>query len=371
MKKILDFQGGGTFILSENELGYQEILEDFPNAQIIKIVTYNISKSVTDDKLFEELSKLKEDTEIEFITNIPSRFEWYSTGEKGEYLRRTARININAYINKLNPNNFNKIIPFFNFNNHAKIIATENIAYIGSANFSNESSKNYETGVIIRDKLFIHKLFEEVFKDLKANSIPYFEDNYFRLRLFIASIVSRLNNHYEYYTSTLFYERDNAYVFIDDETSFSYDDQLELLHDVYELEEISGLLEELEVNNEILFEQLEGIQELLSFIDIRRMIEIIDIDTGFYQYINFDLEKTTQDCLEEYSAVAFDEQLDFYADKAADDARDILCDLCTEAGMEIHEFRELLQSTIQYLENILMHLIELSEHVVNKNIDNT
>ena len=44
---------------------------------------------------------------------------------------------------------YSKAMPFFNFSNHAKIVGTENIVYIGSANFSNESKNNIESGIII------------------------------------------------------------------------------------------------------------------------------------------------------------------------------------------------------------------------------
>lgn len=57
---------------------------------------------------------------------------------------------------------------FFNLHNHAKIIVTENIVYIGSANFSNESAKSIETGVIIEDRDF----FAEIVKD----SLSYYDE---------------------------------------------------------------------------------------------------------------------------------------------------------------------------------------------------
>lgn len=35
---------------------------------------------------------------------------------------------------------------YFCFSNHAKIIMTDNIAYVGSSNFSEESADNFELG---------------------------------------------------------------------------------------------------------------------------------------------------------------------------------------------------------------------------------
>ena len=44
-----------------------------------------------------------------------------------------------------------------------KLIGTENIVYIGSANYSNESANNIESGVLIEDKEFIQRLYLEFF----------------------------------------------------------------------------------------------------------------------------------------------------------------------------------------------------------------
>ncbi len=94
--------------------------------------------------------------------------ERYYNSDAGNHMRMTERRNINVYVSKLNPENFqNGFVPFFNVHNHAKIIGTEDIVYIGSANFSNESANNIETGVIIEDKVFIQKLYSEFFDHAK------------------------------------------------------------------------------------------------------------------------------------------------------------------------------------------------------------
>lgn len=147
MRKEIPFTSG-RFIASKDELGYTEVLEKFQSAKMIRVVTYNLSKNDKIDKLFDRLQQLDAKVDIQIVTNIPSRFNYYYKTTAGEYLRGRAKENINTYIGKLNPSNFNApVIPFFNFNNHGKIIGTEDIVYIGSANFSNESANNYETGV--------------------------------------------------------------------------------------------------------------------------------------------------------------------------------------------------------------------------------
>lgn len=73
----------------------------------------------------------------------------------------------------------------FGFTNHAKIIATENILYVGSANYSDESSDSIESGTIITDKTAMSKIFEEFFSAVIDESMPYFDDEFNVFRLFV------------------------------------------------------------------------------------------------------------------------------------------------------------------------------------------
>lgn len=158
----------GRFVSLDGELNYAEVLADFSHARIIRILTYNISKNQRHDALLNALKGTTAD--VQLITNVPSRQNRYYPSAAGLRMRSAARDNINIYISKLNPEriseNFN---PFFNVRNHAKIICTENIVYIGSANYSNESANNIETGVLIEDKEFIQQLYSEFFDKVKRN----------------------------------------------------------------------------------------------------------------------------------------------------------------------------------------------------------
>jgi len=137
-------------IFSEDECGYNEVINNFRKANIIKIVTFNISAE--NSRLLNEVGKLKDTTEVEVITNIPNRYATYYS----DAARKRARKNIISYTEQLNPEKFDPMVSsYFNFSNHSKIILTEDIAYIGSANASDESDKNFESGVIIKDKMII------------------------------------------------------------------------------------------------------------------------------------------------------------------------------------------------------------------------
>lgn len=82
-------------------------------------------------------------------------------------MRRAYRNNFSTYLERLNPENFQSNPEVaFNFTNHAKIIATENILYAGSANYSDESSDSIESGTIITDKTAIIKYLKSFFRQL-------------------------------------------------------------------------------------------------------------------------------------------------------------------------------------------------------------
>lgn len=66
----------------------------------------------------------------------------------------------------------------FDFSNHGKIIMTDKVVYIGSENYSEESEQNTEFGFISRAINFIDYLKNEVFSEVKQNSVPYYEHDF-------------------------------------------------------------------------------------------------------------------------------------------------------------------------------------------------
>ena len=129
-----------TFVSSEGSLCYEDVIDDFPNAKYIDIITFNISQS--QNSLLEALKEAgTRNIPIRLVTNIPNR--WHSYW--GATARNRAKETIKIYQRKLKPESIGKLANiFFKFNNHGKIILTNNIVYWGSANFSDESARNYE-----------------------------------------------------------------------------------------------------------------------------------------------------------------------------------------------------------------------------------
>lgn len=142
------------FVMSKDELTYSAVIEDFKNASQIHILTYNISKDK--NVLLTALKKCKKDADICIVSNIPGRWESYFEKIHADKAKR----NISLYKSKLSPQKIaEKAEIYFCFSNRAKIIMTDNIAYIGSSNFSEESADNFESGFISRDVDFIEFCF--------------------------------------------------------------------------------------------------------------------------------------------------------------------------------------------------------------------
>jgi hypothetical protein len=166
--KLIEITKGITISLSQNECGYEKVLDDFSNTKKISIATYNISNK--ESELINKIKKLK-DVKIELITNIPNRWDEYY----GDWYKSNASKTIRNYLRILSPESFDSDISiYFNFTNHSKITVTDNYAYIGSANFSIESSNNIEAGVLVSDTDAVKRIQEEFIPEIIRQSSEYF-----------------------------------------------------------------------------------------------------------------------------------------------------------------------------------------------------
>lgn len=254
----------GRFVAHHCRLNYQEVLDDFSNANVIRIITYNISKNQRTDALLDALKNTTAD--IKLITNVPSRMEEYYLTPRGQNMRSTARRNIQIYVSKLNPDNFpSQFVPYFNVNNHAKMIGTENIVYIGSANYSNESSDNIEAGIIIEDKDFIQKLYSEFFDKVESSSMSYYDEYFSAFRLFALSLYAKFKHHHHNFLQNLYTDYERTKLCVADVVFIDVNDLATLYRDLDELNSISVAADNTyDEDNDEYNEELEELKNLLS-----------------------------------------------------------------------------------------------------------
>lgn len=309
------------FIYSKKELGYQEVLDDFKNAAKKKIDVY--------------LSKLKPD----------------SISEKAKV--------------------------FFNFDNHGKIIMTNNVVYVGSANYSEESENNIEFGIISRDRDYITFLKEEITKELEELSTPYFEYDYLPLILEVKMHLSNLfalkgelfDQVYNYYDDL----DGEGYYYNDTEDRLS---QVTIDNIIGELDTCSELFGEIYDAAEQITEDMNSLDKLNEYYEDLRTLEntFEDIagDEDIYELACFDSSERANEILQEnYSLVAYDEDLDEYMQKSMDTAHDKLQELCEDAKVILEEMLGNIDGYLNIAKNALEVFEELEFRKVSEEIDNT
>jgi hypothetical protein len=188
-RQLINISKEDVLILTQGTSSYQEIIDDLPNCSFIKISTFNISaKELT---LLNILKNLDGKKKVTLISNIPSRWPDYYH----EKYRSDAKKNIRNYLTKLSPTTFKGPVEIFiNFHNHSKIVLTDRMAYIGSANFSSESENNFESGILIRAPYLLKQIDESFFSAIREAANPFSEGKYGLIVIEVESILDFLGS---------------------------------------------------------------------------------------------------------------------------------------------------------------------------------
>lgn len=361
------------FVYTKNELGYQEVLDHFDSASEITIITFNISEKK--DALVKALRTAGSHCKINVITNIPSRWEKYY----GDSFRDKARQKINLYLSKLKPENLGiKPAIFFDFSNHGKIIMTDTIVYVGSANYSEESVNNTEFGFVSSDQDFIEFINAEVLSEIQASAIPYYEYDYTVLLLEANVALSAVfNARNELYEEVYRYHDDidgQWYYYVKFEATLT----VQSLDSIYQItNEACKVASEIynAIDNITSGEEDETIaandvyEELLDICS--RIEEIRGLDT-LIELSEFDSEEfINQQLQDEYAMEAYEDNLESCIDSASDDAMNKVWDLTQAAKKDIDE---LISEVDKFSEKYSLFIENLRSREIKKissKIDNT
>lgn len=357
------------FVMSKDELTYAEVIEDFKEASSIHILTYNISKDKSD--LLEALKKCDEDTEICIVSNIPGRWEKYF----GESYKSRARKNISLYKNKLSPTKIaEKAEIYFCFSNHAKIIMTNNIAYIGSSNFSEESADNFESGFISRDVEFIEFLEEEIFPWIIESSSEYKTDKEILLfELAIRKSITMFEEMHEEYLQTFYLLADHRGI---ESWYYNTTDPTLSVKEMETTEEICNQYVDLLKNVNKIFNMRAFSEDEIDNLDdvIEEAENIIrNIKTLFggniEELAKYDGQNIIDEYIYEHYADAYDENLEYYVDKAMEIANESFEELANDAREEADNLLEKIRNLGEVAKKVLILFKKLPLEKIK--IDNT
>ncbi|USK62354.1 phosphatidylserine/phosphatidylglycerophosphate/cardiolipin synthase family protein [Peribacillus asahii] len=211
----------GEVILSYQENGYQAVLDKFDQAKFINIVTYNINTYEPSTFLIKELRNVDSSTPITLILNIPARREDYinkRTGKIDPAAVKSASDKIKYTLKVLERGKFGDLNVYFNFDNHAKLIMTDTIAYIGSQNFSDASQAKFELGFLVNEPESIKDINNRIFAEIKSKSILYATSEYAVLMEEIADIMRGLLQNI----------REDIFTWVGDEPHYPYQEILDI-----------------------------------------------------------------------------------------------------------------------------------------------
>lgn len=364
---------GGEVVLGRESMNYQIVLDDFPKAKQVRILTYNISKNQYKNELINALKSIKEDADVKIVSNIPSRMSTYYSTPAGDSMRKSYRNNFTAYLERLNPENFQSNPEVsFNFSNHAKIIGTENILYIGSANYSDESSDNIESGTIITDKEAINKIYEEFFPVIIEESTPYFEDEFNVFRLFVLSMKAKFEKWLYWFDNHLVWENPVT--------------QIKSIHDYFELDE-NGLLELHsnidELNSFVMHlentyseedddynDLVDKILKAYKTISISWMEEFTITDSDLYEFVAFDEEGYTLDLIQN-DVEAYDENLDTCVERAMSTTHERYEEMRSSIENDIVFLRDQIEKVVQFLDWVHGSTLDYANNWIAQKVDNT
>ena len=370
----------GDAVFGKQDFTYQRVLDDFQNTRFIGILTFNISPKA-DSQLLQALKMAcANGTNAVLVTNVPNRYPSYYD-VKYEY---PAKEKINLYKRQLNPHNFSlRLSPCFTFKNHAKVIVTDNLIYLGSSNYSDESRDNLECGVVSSDKELIKYVRDTLFPEIQSHAVPYYKDNFAVAIANLEDLITICKQAKD----TLFdaayepwsdydtnFEDKWIYRTIDNGITVTFLRHFQEVFQKFEdaLNVIDSILDEYWDEDELpksvemlrqIFEEYQTVyddfnEDIVSLFDSLEDLARYDVD-----------EEANRKIVEDYSMEAYDERLNYYAQKAFQEASDEFGELIKEAEETVKDLMAKLDEMISYFGRLTEILNQLLQ--VNPKIDNT
>lgn len=361
MRREIIINDDVKLVMTKDEFGYLEVLDTLDDANFVRIVTYNISKESND--LIKKLETFPKGKDVIIVTNIPSRFKGYTSS----YAKARAQNAIDKYIERLNPEIYSaNVKTFFNFGNHSKIIMTDKMAYIGSANFSDESKNNNECGVLITNISVISKI-NEIFIQMQIDeSVSYYSSKYMKAFVMISDMLTQAEVYYEDYYWSFFADSGHQHHGRGDEYR-SFDAELSPIT-VENVDKLTYLIEDSieELNNDEIY---PDIFENINLDICKEIRDLFGIDSELEQFSRFNSDDKIQELFKEYLEDGDPEFLDEYAQTAVDNTGAINMDLADAIYETALIGKDKLEKLCEFLVDLLKKVEEKRE--VNEVIDNT
>jgi hypothetical protein len=232
---------------------------------------------------------------------------------------------------------------------------TDELAYIGSANFSSESAGNYECGVLFSSPAIIEKIREAIVDDLVSFSAPHDLSKIAELNLFILRMRKELRE-------LVLSLKEGFYAPLDDmgegPEAFRWQDA-EVSEDL--LTRFCGLIDEVESGLEA-YEEQKQLEDVVGLVNgeelpaIRKLVE--DEDSPLVKFAEWNQTESIDKHFQKYAHEAYDEKVDHYMEIANNDADAERQELLGEVKKGLNE---LAKQTIAFFGKTKTALAELQK----------
>ena len=236
------------------------------------------------------------------------------------------------------------------------------MAYIGSANFSDQCRQSIDFGCIITEREQLEQLAAAI-ENIAEESEPYYEnqEDYIQLAVETHECLSLISNGYELLQT--------SYQDIMTEVGITFNEEvIETIKSIFRRALDQGINirkfmeHKLEIDNtnelDLQLEQIES--EENKFLNLYK--------DPVYELIHYDPNTYAAETLGD-NTEAFDEKLEFYAEESVEEANDKLESLYEASKPYIAEMLECLKNTYRYLKQCLT--ITRKQIKTNPSIDNT
>lgn len=309
--------GDVSVLYTFRECNFQEMLDLLPGSNWIDISTFNISQK---DKALHEILAKCQGVPVRFITKIPNWMEYYWRADQRKSFKELFAI----YRARLDPAQYKcRFQGFFNVHNHSKLVITDRAAYIGSANYSVESSKNHECGVIFYHPEVIHRIRVEMFEWLLGTSFPRDVSELNKARMYFQQFLEGIPNIFAPLDEGLFEPNDDVISGLRG-FDFSFRGTTAEIPEG-SVEEVAAYLNQLEQDFGEFKEHkhLKVITEFLPEAELNELRDAVTEDDGaFVKLANFDLSVATDKYMQKHSEGPYAFNADACADSASNDAQD-------------------------------------------------
>ncbi|PQO28915.1 phospholipase D-like domain-containing protein [Blastopirellula marina] len=298
-------------------------------------------------------------SDVRIITNLPKRWNKYWGNEQ----KKSFQDQLNDYQRMLS--NVPGIEAFFNVSNHMKIVMTNEIAYLGSSNFSPESGNNYECGVLISLPDVIAGIRNHIVDYLSEYSAPLDLTEIGKAKLEVQALRNRLKE----LTMALF---EGFYETVEGSGKIRVFRRADADVSQQELESYVDWLDDVEnFRSEYLdHPQLSHIAEMIDDGWTENIWNIVGSeDSAIYRLTTFSLDDSVTQHWQKYAFEGYDEKVDYYMELANDDALEELNELADEAKNELKTFGSIVTKILEQTKVILNELQKLE--ITKWGVDNT